>query len=320
MSSTLISVSGLLILTDHTGLLYCELSAAVNSANATAQALVGDLASVFAADPSQENEWFPYARGIYQSPSGGVCATGAPLGASYGAPGMGGGSFGTGQGSLNRLGVFSGATYSWLEGMRKEIARYGPLVAASIADLPSFAAWQNGQTSFSCLFSPNFATLYWYAYNMGRQLPAQSVFAPAGIALASFALTGPNTGTLTPGAWPSQNGYTAPAPGADAYGNAVYLGGLPTAQGFAPMKQTVAVVSAAINGTCAVSVTALNQSGANEVWTAALDNLAAGASVVLAPATACDRMNGTPTAVTIAGTATAGAFSIQSGAPERAGT
>jgi hypothetical protein len=406
------------LLTDHTGQLYNLFTPGIDLTKQKATSLVTDLAAIFSADIDQQLAWYPYVRGIYQSGSGiSTNAAGLPANSAFGGNGVGGGSFGQGTGILNRSSILVSALQSCLEGYRKQIAVYAAVDGiAGVVDLPSYAAYYNAITPFSVLFSPYFAAAYFYAYGGSKYLPASCVFAPSGILLGLFTITGANAGTLSANTatnFPLVNGYAVPVPtttindvqtlmmsGAPTGGtftmtfagvttsalaynisagslqtalqglssvgsgnvtcaggampgtpititsaagfagvphskftttdsltggtsprtfvehtiqgnsNNTFLGGFPMAQAIAPVLGPAILVGTTINGTCAVTVTALNQAGISHTWTATADNAVAGTQLALTPSTGGDRMNSTPTAIAVAGTATAGAFTV----------
>lgn len=382
--STLVTPTQLLALTDRIGLIYNRMVAGIDNGNQEAQSLLTDLAAQFTSDSNQENEWYPYVTAVY-TPASGLNASGQSVG--FGGLTVAPGSFGRGFGLLNRQSEFQTIFSSLLDNcIRPEIAKYGAAVNTAIVDLSSHAAYENGQTPFSELYSPDFASAYWYGYRMAKQLDAVSipggsgtiayppVFAPQGMQLATGTITAADTITLSNNSatnWPAANGYGAPSPAnagpgydrgawssataynagdavsynggyyiaiqsgtnqnpatATAYwkqntfGNNLYLGNVPMAQWFAPMKSAQAHVTTNINGTCALTVTApaYDSSGlyhASRTFTATLDNDTAGTVAQLTPTVSGDRMAGVPTALAVAGTATAGVLNIETGTPER---
>jgi len=281
---SLITIAGLLALTDISGKMVPDLTLQTDVANLHARMIAAQVNTTFAGDPDQAYEWYPYARGLYQAVGLQVLATGAPANAIFGGGGVSGGSFGAGSGGFSRSAVFSNF-FTWLEGIRGRLVTHAAQDGISgIADAGSFASYYNtksrtitgatnatpiviasaahgfttgqqitiagvvGNTAangawsitvvdadhfslsgsvgngaytsggtavnpFACLFSPDFASAWWYAY--GKQLDPSTVFAPAGIVMAHFAITGSGTGTLSNNAatnWPAANGYTVPAP------------------------------------------------------------------------------------------------------------
>ena len=311
---TLIIPSILLPLADAVGKNAGIFLPAIDAANAAAKANATATYAAFTSDPTQGAAWYQGARTVYQSASGATGASGAASSNAFGGGGLGGGSFGTGAGMLNRQSLLVGGWNGQLEVWRQQI-RSNAVAAGltGVTGLSSYGIYENGLTPFSCLFTPDFATLYWYAYNQGQMLDASTVFAPSNIVMAAYAVTGAGAGTLTAPAanFPSANGYVAPSPTTDTYGNNVFIGGLPMAQGFAPTLAPAIKCTTNITGTGVVTVTALNQAGASRTWTATLTGLTtASAPLVLTPATAGDRMSGVPTAITIPAGVTAGAFTV----------
>jgi hypothetical protein len=319
--STLISASNLLVETDALGVIYSDLIGGIDPARIAALGLASaETSSIFSSDPSQLLEWLPYTAGMYggSNPPGGTS-----ISSGFGPSGgfAGGGAFGSGLGLLSRGAVLPSVFKGKFDSIIRELAKYGAQVSSTIIDLGTFAAYYNGVTAYTVLFSPDSAAAFAYAYNLAQQLPAACVFAPQGIVLGSLSLTGGAPGTWTAGiAFPFANAYTSPSPTTDSGGNNVYVGAQPTAQGFAPIKNTAAVVTTTISGTCVVTVTAHNQAGVSETFTATLSSDTAGTSVNLSPSTSGDRIGGQITAVTFSGTATSGVISIQTGVPERSGT
>lgn len=318
--STLITPSNLLEQCDQSGIMYADFLPGLDAAIADAATLVSNNATIFAGDANQQYAWYSFLSGLTGSPSP-VSTLGSGVGSSpFGGAGYAGGAFGNGSALLNRQNALQSIFASLMRGMSTQIALYGPAVNVSILDLISYAAHYN-ITPYTVLYSPHFAAAYWFAYGASTQmLPPSCVFAPAGIVLATAIITGVNTASHVFKVWPSANGYTSPAPTTDGNGNNVYLGGMPNAQAFAPIKTSLALVTSDINGTCALTVHAPNQANVSATFTATLDNATASTSVNLTPSTGGDRINGAITAIAVAGTATAGAFSIETGAPERSGT
>jgi hypothetical protein len=97
----------------------------------------------------------------------------------------------------------------------------------------------------------------------------------------------------------------------NTFGNNLYLGGMPVAQAFAPINVPACRITVTINGTGVVTVTGVNQAGtAGRTWTATISSATAGTLINLVPTVPGDRLNGVPTAIAAAGTATAGAFNV----------
>jgi hypothetical protein len=95
----------------------------------------------------------------------------------------------------------------------------------------------------------------------------------------------------------------------NTFGNNVYQGNMPMAQGFAPVATIAAKITTTINGTCVATITAKKQDGVtSKTWTVTLDNLTAGTLINMAPTTGGDRAYSTVSAIAISGTANAGAF------------
>ncbi len=310
-----LSTADILALTNQLGTIYKDTAAAIAQANVDAAAIYPALLTADAgADPLHVAAYAPIVTGI--TGSGAQTQTTSPFGATSGVTP---GAFGTGQRSLNLRSFFNGNFNAVLEYIRKDLTNYAG--ATGVSGLPSYAIYQNGLTPFSVLYTPAFASLFWQAYNQGLQLDPSTVFAPAGIVLATYAIAGAGAGTLTAGSFPRVNGYTSPAHGTDSYGNPLYVGGMPMAQGFAPLVSIKAHVTTAINGTCAAVVAAPDQNGTSQNWTATLDNHAVsaadGSTDVAFTGPAGKRIGGVPTGITFTGAATAGAFTVVSTA-ERA--
>jgi hypothetical protein len=315
--STLITTTNLLTETDAIGKIYAAVVAGIDTALVLAQTLATtEQGTIFAADLTQLLEWAPATQGMYGA---GASASGSGAGSAFGSIGGfgGGGAFGSGTGALSRYAMMPMTLFAKLENMRKEIAKYGPAVDSSIVDLGTFAAWYNS-TPYTVLFSPTLAAAYFFVYGGARQLPAASVFAPEAVVLSTATITGANTVSLVAGALPQANGYGTPASTTDAAGYPLYVGGQPSAQGFAPVKNLEALITTNINGTCALTVTASKAGGGTDTWTGTLDNATIGTKIALTPGTGGHRAIAVPSAVAIAGTATAGAFAVQTGAAERA--
>ena len=189
---------------------------------------------------------------------------------------------------------------SIMTGMNNLISTYSTNGATTI---PTFLAATSQQANSA------FASLYWYTQN--GYMPANTVFAPLGINLGQYTITSTSHGTLTPGFFPTTNGYTTPAPTTDSWGNNLYVGGVPMAQGFAPCQKIEAIVSTSINGPLTMTASALNQSSSLSTWTGVLNNLGVGATVILTPSTSTNYCNSSISALSISGTASAGAFTIQ---------
>jgi len=120
------------------------------------------------------------------------------------------------------------------------------------------------------------------------------------------------------GAWyVAVAGSTNVTPGTDAtkwtpctFGNNLYLGGMPVAQAFAPVLTPAVKITTTINNNATVTVTAPNQLGVSRTWTAVINSATAGTLINLTPTNTGDRMNGTPTAISVSGPATAGALDV----------
>ena len=200
-----------------------------------------------------------------------------------------------------RTAVYSGFN-TLLKQLKALISTYPP--SPGIVGIPTFCSVQSAQVSAA------FASLYWWVDQ--QLLDPSAVFAPTGINLGSFAITGLNTGTLTAGHFATANGYGSPAPTTDGYGNDVYLGGTPMAQGFAPVATVRAQITTNINGTCTLTASFTNQYGVTgRQWTAVIDNATAGTNVNFTAVTGGDLVNSICAAVTISGSATSGAFQLQ---------
>ncbi|MDE2101080.1 MAG: hypothetical protein KGL39_27785 [Patescibacteria group bacterium] len=421
---TILPLATLLNLANNAGKLYYDLvrhNSTIDDANSDAQAILSGLATDLASsDPAHFAALVPYISGIY----GVVPGESAPTSSFGSVAGIGAGSFGAGQGLLNRASILSGAAYAFFEGLRSDLAKYGS--ALSISDLSTYAAYQNALSAYSCLFNPDTAALYWYAYNEAKLLAAACVFAPQGIVLSKFILTGAGAGNFYPGTYATANSLTAyplaaycgsvtvtaantcttsgltgtgnnavayvstaitggtgstltitvtdsngntfsavldaaaagtikaftptvsgtvmatpvsatcagtatggvveiieGGPTTDAYGNDVYPGGLPMAQGFAPLKNTLIAVTADTDNSVDVTVTAPNQAGVSKTWITSIAGAqTAGYSTAMTvgagTAGASDRIYATPTDVSVSGAATSGTIDVQSGSPERA--
>ena len=308
---TLVSTAILLPQADALGKYAMVFLGAVDVANAAAKAQAASIYSAFSADPTQGTAWYQGASTVYQGAATSAGASGAASTNAFGGGGLGGGTFGLGSGMLNRgsiaVGVWNGELETWRAQIRSNAQAAG---ITSVTGLSSYGIYKNGLSAFSCLFSPDFASTFWYAYNQGQKLDASTVYAPSGIVMASFTVTGAGAGTRTAGNFPTSNDYTSPAPTTDSYGNSVYVGGLPMAQGFAPTLAPQIKVTTVITGTGAATVTALNQAGNSATWTATITGLGVGATATLVPATAGDRMSAVPTNITIPAGITAGAFQV----------
>ena len=211
----------------------------------------------------------------------------------------------------------SALNFGWVERIRRQIQTYGASVNTSIVDIPTFAAYYNAAEHHSCLFSPAFATAFWLAIRRRPlKLDPGSVFAPVEVAIATATITAADTATFAD-SYPRANGYSSPTPSTNSYGNAVYVGDLPMAQGFAAPVSVEALVTTAVSGTCAITIHAPNESGTAATWSATLDGLAIGAVAALTPSTTGSRIGGAITAVTVAGTATVGAATIRVASAER---
>lgn len=314
---SLITTANLLALTDKSGDASALLLPIIDQLVVNANDLTTLVDSAFPSDPYSRRGMETYSLGLTGQPGqAGIAPQGFGAGGLTGFS-LGAGSFGAGAGILSRQALLSAIYYSWIDGglrgqLRLEASGIGN---TAILDLITYAAYYNssansGGAPFTVLYSAAFATLYWYVYNGINQLAPSSVFAPAGINLGTATITAANVDTFAPGVLPTANGYASPAPTTDSYGNPVYLGGTPMAQGFAAVKTLQVQVTTAINGTAVLSVTALNQNNVAEVWTATVSNLAVGQATALTPTTSGDRMSAAPTACSVAGTATAGAAQI----------
>jgi len=291
---------------DMRGADYATLLAAVDAVRADGLTLLADqfdglpsdnpMGWVSPGDIPQAQQWAGvFTQATSQIGSAGLTVTGAPLG------------------TLSPSGVASGQNGFWqrrtamVTAFRQELVSVSGLIAqygsSPVVDIPSYLAAQGVQASAT------FASLFWWIYSL--QLAPANVFAPTGVDIGSVAITGSDACTLTAGHFVTANGYTSPAPTTDAYSNNVYLGGCPMAQGFAPVATIRARVTSAINGTCALTVHAPNQSGASGEWLGTLDGLAIGATVNLTVVTGGDLCNGAVTAASVAGTATSGAFVVE---------
>lgn len=167
--------------------------------------------------------------------------------------------------------------------------------------LDLYASYQNAQTRYSFLVGPGVAALYFlYRVKAAASLMTPSnVFAP----VTQFASVTVGAGAAV--AFISQGSIrTANDP-------------VNLLQGYTPAPGLSASVTAAIGGTLTITVKASGQDAAgnavtNRLWTASLDNLAAGAvAVPLTPAVPGDRISQV-TAVTGAGSAGSGAFTLTS--------
>jgi hypothetical protein len=416
--ASLLPVGTVLDATNGTGVCYKNLIRSGNAldiANAIAQGILSTLAADLATtDPAHFAALTPFVTGIYGTAPGSISTS--PFGA---VSGIGPGSFGTGQGLLNRTSILNGAFFAWIEALRKDMATYGAIY--SIVDLSTYAAYQNALTAYSCLYTPDFATLFWYAYNLAQQVAGPAVFAPSGIVMAAFEVTGSDAGVLTPGSFPSVNGYSlAPlavncgvititgadtvstsgftgtgsnavayvstaisggsgstatltvtdsngntftanvsalaagsqaaftstkagtpmatpvsvalsgtatggvvrivsgGPTYDTYGNQVWIGGLPMAQGFAPNHSPTVYVSSTTNGTAVLTITAPNQNGVSVTWVTTItggQSTGYSTPVIVGAGTAwaSDRMSGAPTNITVSGAVTSGSVQVLSG-------
>ena len=168
------------------------------------------------------------------------------------------------------------------------------------SNLDTFLTSLNTGAAYTALVSPNTAYLQWLYNSKQPTLLMQpaNVYAP---------LTALGTAVVGAGAALTLTASTGIRTVNDV------AGGL---QGYAPSKGVTALITAPITGTCAVILTASGwnaqgQPVVGRTWTAALDNKAAGQSVVFVPTAAGDRIS-LVTALTGAGTAASGAFSLQS--------
>ena len=271
------------------------------------------LGTIFPADTTQGIAYYQ-ATGAATAPatSGGVSAFGGGAIGAFGGVG--------GAGALLRNTATAAAFSSLMQSVNKNIRQFAVLNAiAGVVDLGTYANYQNGLTAFSMLYTPQFAAAYALAMNLLP--PVGSVFAPKGIPMATVTITGSGTCTVSANAatnWPMANGYAVPAPTTDAYGNNVYVGGLPVAQAFALAKNLQMHVTTTIGGTCVITVTGVNQAGlTGRTWTATLSSVTAGTLVALTPTNAGDRIAGVPTGVAVAGTATTGVAILETGNTER---
>lgn len=325
-------------------------------------------------DPTQYTEWQTATTGVTTPPAT-VSASGAPLNNGFGGTGLGGGSFGNGQGLVNVASLYNGGWAAFVQRFKAEMQKYGKIASATIVDGSTYAGWFNnpansGGAAFSTLYSPDWAAIYYWAYAQlasplylaaanGTAYPP--VFAPQGMQLATFTISAANTGTASNNAstnWPTANGYATPAPSntgpgndrgayssgttyaigdavlsggiayislvnsnigntpatspsdwaVNTFGYNLYLGNMPMAQAFAPLKSAQAHVTTNINGPCPLTVTApaYDSSGvfhAARLFTATLDNDTAGTIVQLTPTVSGDRMYGVPIAICVAGDA-----------------
>lgn len=211
----------------------------------------------------------------------------------------------------------------WLPAADGTVAALAPniLIAAQYKQLMSAAAKQasnqgfssldkylssiNAAAPFSGLVHPNFALIS-YAVNNGQGtllLSPGNVFAP----LTTFgsAAIGPAAGAVT-----FQPGSVIPA------ANVVNSSAYQSLQGYTAAPGAAANITATINGTLTLTLTATGQNAAGQavtgrVWTAVLDNAAAGTTVPFVPAVAGDRIY-SAAGIAGAGAATAGAFSVSS--------
>ncbi len=203
-----------------------------------------------------------------------------------------------------RLGAFFG---QWMTKLNNHLAKMGAGIlvgsppAPAFLNLDQYATYQNGLTRYSFLVSPNIALLQWLYNNQQGPLLMQpgNVYAPA-TALGT-ATVGAGAGAVAFAA-----GGVIPTVNTPASGQ----------QGYTPARGAAANVTASVNGTLTVTLTASGwDANGNPVtgrnWTAVLGNMAAGQSVSLTPAVTGDRISQV-TAASGAGTATAGAFSLMS--------
>ena len=166
------------------------------------------------------------------------------------------------------------------------------------SSLDQYASYQNGLVKYSFLVSPNVAYLQFLYASKRVLMLASNVFAPSTI-FGSYNITGTNAGTYTNSA-------------------SILLANNTTTltQGYVASKGVTANISAAISGTCTVTITCSGQSSAgvavsNRTWSATIDNAAIGASIAFTPTVSGDRI-ASITSVTVSGTATSGTFSLQS--------
>jgi hypothetical protein len=216
---SLISPANLLADLDVTGKVVTRLTQAIDLANLDLRMVPAQLSSQLGAvDPTQFASLLQIWQGTYlASGVSSFSAAGASSTAFTGAFGGigGGGGFGVGTGLINRTSIFRSfdALFTNLNNILRAYAKADGLTA--ITDINTYFAYYNG-SAYTYLCSPDLASLYWWAFGSGtQQLSKDIVFAPAGIVLCHFAITGVGAGTLSNNAatnWPSANGYSTPAP------------------------------------------------------------------------------------------------------------
>ncbi len=177
---------------------------------------------------------------------------------------------------------------------------------ASSLGFPSFDAYLsslNTPAPFSALVHPNFALLNWlYNGQKGTLLMSPgNVFAPQTVFGTAAAVSGSLAFT-----------HLSDIPSANALSQTPGQ----SAQGYSAAPGISALVTAAISGTLTATLTAFGQNAAGQavagrLWTAVLDNAAAGSAVAFIPQVAGDRLHGI-TSLVGTGTATAGAITLNS--------
>ena len=288
--ATLISTTGMATVCDQYALAYTSLQSGIQPANYLLQTLADTTlySTVFpnASDRSEANNYFNDISRMYSSINNNNNLS-SNNGGFAGASSSGKFNF------INTVqSAFSGALNSldWEVNQFVLTNQYTTLIQYLIGT--------------SLQLSGTFADMYYIT--RGAFIPATYVFAPTGVNLGTV-----TSGTVVLGSFPTANAYTSPAPTVNAYGYNTYVGNLMNPIGFAPCQVIKAVTTAAISGTCGVTVTAPNQSGGSSTWTGTLDNLASGTTVVLTPTISGNYLGGTPTAITFTGTATTPSFTVQ---------
>ena len=285
--SSLISPAALMQWSDDFAGMYNVLKPAIDAAGALVNTdLAYFQATGLVSDAAQNNAWYQGISPLTQSVS--TSANGFALAVAGG-------------GILTRAGFFSGTFRKALETARTQIQLLGPTVNSSII---------NGITPETIQFSAAFASLYYLVY--GTLLDAPSVFAPSGVLLGTFAITGSSTGAFTAGVtYPILNGAAnQAAPGTDAYGFSYWSGLVPMPQGYAPCQTVRARITTTIGGACTATITAPNQTNISRTWTGNIGSMTTGQTLSLTPVTGGDWLGGSPTNITITGGGS-GAFVVE---------
>lgn len=288
--ATLISTTGMATVCDQLALAYSSLQSGIYPANFLLQTLANTTlyTSVFpdAADRSEANNYFNDISRMYSSINNSNTLS----------SNNGGFAGASSNGKFNFVNLVQSAFSGELNSLDWEINQF--VLTNNYTTLVQYL------TGTGLQVSGTFADMYYITRT--AYIPTASIFAPTGVVLGTITV-----GTVVLGAFPTTNGYTSPAPTVNSYGYNTYIGNLANPIGFAPCQVIKAVTSAAIVGTCEVTVTAPNQSGVSSTWTGTLDNLNINSTIILTPTINGNYLGGTPTAITFAGTATTPSFTIQ---------